>query len=143
MSTYIFSPDIVAKRLHFRGRRCAPCFWCHCLLGRYEATMDHVVSVRRGGPADDPENMVICCRRCNDERNIFQVLAAAISYLEYRLVVCMGARSARFVGGWQEWVERREDCLGLMLHWERLYHARLEGEQLEACLAEIDEVLEV
>lgn len=126
----IAAPWQVAKANLFRGRRVSPCFWCNLFLTRQAATLDHVVSVRRGGM--DEGNTVLACRRCNDERALIQNLARDAAGLEEQGLAKVDS-----------WFKRRETNLWLMLRWERLYHDRLSGEQLRECLAEIDEVLEV
>lgn len=139
MGSYVANPETVAKRIHFRQRRKAPCFWCHRLLRPSDAEMDHLVSIRRYGSRDDPNNMVISCYTCNVDRSVVQELASAAIYLEDKSWVNVG----HFSGGWYEWHQRRDAHLELMLKLERLYHEKLSGQLLDECLAEIDEVLKI
>ncbi len=43
------------------------CFYCEKPLTFRQMTIDHVVSLSRGG-TDDVFNLVVCCRDCNDAK---------------------------------------------------------------------------
>lgn len=57
----------VVKRNMFKGRRKRPCVYCWTFLTCDEATLDHVVSLARGG-YDKSSNLVIACRACNEAK---------------------------------------------------------------------------
>ena len=43
------------------------CAYCGCPLGMETATIDHVIALSRGG-ANDRDNLVAACRKCNEDK---------------------------------------------------------------------------
>jgi len=43
------------------------CEWCNCKLEQETATLEHVIPLGRGG-LDNPNNITLACKPCNDER---------------------------------------------------------------------------
>ena len=43
------------------------CPYCGCKLSKATTTLDHCIPVDRGGPTI-PENLIICCSNCNEEK---------------------------------------------------------------------------
>lgn len=65
-----------ARRSHYSSEKSAlmrqqhnRCAWCGCRLTKFNATVDHIVSLLFGGN-DDFSNMVAACSDCNQERNV-------------------------------------------------------------------------
>lgn len=44
------------------------CYWCHRPLSKRKATIDHYVPRSRGG-SNSPDNIVLACLKCNQERH--------------------------------------------------------------------------
>ncbi|MEY8688397.1 MAG: HNH endonuclease [Leptothrix sp. (in: b-proteobacteria)] len=51
----------------FDRARVKPCHYCHKLLQRHEATLDHVTPWSEGG-SNDSSNLVLACNPCNQRR---------------------------------------------------------------------------
>lgn len=56
------------KRKLFRGYERVPCLWCKKPVSFWDATVDHIQSLSRGG-SNNISNLVISCEKCNQERN--------------------------------------------------------------------------
>lgn len=53
--------------IEFKKQLIIPCFYCKVKLFRKEATVDHVIPKSKGG-LNKPENYVIACKKCNDDK---------------------------------------------------------------------------
>lgn len=56
-------------RRHIFARERGRCFYCRRRLPA-EWTLDHVTPPLRGGPTNDPSNLVACCAICNAEKGL-------------------------------------------------------------------------
>lgn len=63
------------------------CFWCHKQIDF--PTTDHVVPIRCRG-RDEPENFVVACKSCNEERGRFQELMSVPQKYEQRKLALQG-----------------------------------------------------
>ena len=64
---YDHKREALRKRIFARER--GRCFYCRRKLPAHW-TLDHVTPPIRGGPVDDPANLVACCAVCNAEKGL-------------------------------------------------------------------------
>ena len=48
------------------------CIYCGRPISEYNATLDHIIPMSRGGYSED-ENLVVCCKECNYRKYTFYV----------------------------------------------------------------------